>query len=237
MARRKAPRVLWLPQDTTNSVGGAGAVYQRQTLIISGPEGSFSVTELPLVIDRAEDALALTTSLADVGSSGYRLRRVVGKIWVAATPVVGDTPVAVAVTAGIIVRATGDNPASLAFLTGNADTLSPGQIVNTEDPWVWRRSWLLGNQLATGAPGTPIPFPPLGFAGQYGGVADGPHVDQKTARIVGSEQRLFLNVSATVIVPGDNPQAQGELNIFILTDLRVLGSLRTTTGNRRNASR
>jgi len=235
-SRRRSPRVLWLPQDQANGLGN-GTVYQRSELIVSGPTGSFTVLEIPLVIDQAEDALLPTTTLSDIGNSGYRLRRIVGKIWVAAVPVVGDTPVAVAITAGIIVRATGDNPNSLAFLTGNADTLSPSQVANTEDPWVWRRSWLIGNQLATGAPGFPVPFPPLGFGGQYGGNNDGPHVDQKTARLVGHEQRLFLNISSTVVIPGDDPQAQGELRTFILTDLRVLGSLRTTTGNRRNASR
>lgn len=236
MVRRRSPRVIWLPQDPTLSVGGT-SVYQQNQVITSGPPGSFGVIEFPLVIDQVKDPTLATTSLADIGSSGYRLRRVVGKIWARVNSIAESTPVSIVVTAGIIVRRTGETPNSLAFLTGNASTLSPGEIQNTEDPWVWRRSWYLGNPLAVDAPATGTAWPGQNFSGQYGSTFDGPHVDQKTARLVGPEERLFLNVSSTVIIPEANPQVGGELRTFILTDLRVLGSLRTSSGNRRNASR
>jgi len=65
-------------------------------------------------------------------------------------------------------------------------------------------------------------------------VADGPHIDQKTARTVSLEERLFLDVSVTNVDVG----AEGnDFSVNVVTDLRVLGSMRSGSGNRRNSSR
>lgn len=89
---------------------------------------------------------------------------------------------------------------------------------------------LFNNLSTTGSPTTVGPESNM----EMGSVADGPHVDQKTARIVSSEERLFLTVSATVLTGSG-----GELvtSAFVNTDLRVLASMRTSSGNRGNASR
>lgn len=236
MARR-SPRVVWLPQDNENSIPLDGTtVYQRAAIDVFGTPGSFAVGEIPLVIDRPQDPAALTTSLSDIGNSGYRLRRIVGKIFCSANQVDADTPVRTLLTCGIIVRRVNEGGASLAILTGNAATLSPGEIQNTEDPWIWRRTWLLGNPLATAAALTPIrSIATVNYASQGGSAVDGPHVDQKTARVIGPEERLFLTFSSTILEAGTDQELS--LGVEIVTDLRILGSLRTTSGNRRNASR
>lgn len=239
MARRRSPKVVWLPQDNLSSVGpvpDAGtAVYQTFAVDVIGGVGSFAVGEIPLVIDGPQDPLLITTSLSDIANSGYRLRRIVGKIWVRVAQAANDGPATVVVTAAIIVRRVNEAGASLAFLTGNASTLSPGEIQNTEDPWVWRRSWYLCNTLSQAAAAGALTGLPTDNVGLRAGSAlDGPHIDQKTARIIGPEERLFLTVSSTVINEGGDQVA---LSSVILTDLRVLGTLRTTSGNRRNASR
>lgn len=73
------------------------------------------------------------------------------------------------------------------------------------------------------------------FALGNGSLYTGPHVDQKTARVVGPEERLFLDVTATVLFDGAG--AATTTGFLIHSNLRVLGSMRTQLGNRRNASR
>lgn len=236
MRASRKPRVVWFPQTNANSVGISPrdiSVFQNFTVDVNGLAGDFAVGEIPLVIDGEGDPLAAANTLSDIENSGYRLRRVVGKIWVSIGTSDEDTPVEVVVTAGIIVRRTNEQTgASYALETANGELLSPGQIRNAGDPWVWRRSWRLGNNRATTA--SPD-FPFLAETNEFFSALDGPHVDQKTARIIGPEERLFLDVSSTIIVAGGNPALT--LSAFVLTDLRVLGSMRTSSGNRRNASR
>uniref|UniRef100_UPI00404854C7 hypothetical protein n=1 Tax=Rheinheimera sp. TaxID=1869214 RepID=UPI00404854C7 len=236
--RRSKPRVVWLPSTDINSVGqdpNADSVYQQFGVDVIGPTGSFAVGEIPIVIDQSTDAQDPTQSLSDLENSGYRLRRIVGKIWVSQEQVQEETaPSRFIVTAGLIIRREDSTTGlSMAFGTGQAELLAPSQIENSGDPWIWRRSWVLTNQFA-------LPVgQDVGIQNNYtfgsGGVSDGPHVDQKTARIVGPEERLYLDVSSTILLSGAGQQLIGSTTV--LTDLRVLASMRTGTGNRRNASR
>lgn len=238
MRRRRAPRVVWLPQTNANSLGlPLTSAFQEFAVDVGGAKGAFAVGEIPLTIDAQSDPLAPESSLSDVENSGYRLRRIVGKIWVRRFQAedAGQSPPICILTAGIIVRradeATG---VSYAVTTGNAALVSPGEIENAGDPWVWRRSWILNNQAGI----DPAAQEPQGPTNNYlfyaGGNADGAHVDQKTARVVSSEERLFLSVSATVLV---SALGQDLAEHRVVTDLRVLASMRTSMGNRRNASR
>lgn len=255
MRRKTRPRVVWLPQTNANSIGDFRAVYQLKLLSLSGDTEARTTAELPLVMD-AQQGLddPASASLSDIESSGYRLRRIVGKIWVqvgAGNPNDGGpgpiTPQSAIVTAGIMVRrANTINGLSLAQLTGEAQ-IDPSLIDNAGDPWVWRRSWWLGKKWARGTFIEPaanifVPTnaqPSTNYGADYpGGIAEGPHVDQKTARIVSSEERLFLSLSATVLAERSEGTVDAEpMTIAVVTDLRILGSLRTSSGNRRNASR
>lgn len=243
--RRKSPKVVWLPQTNANSVGSPTNVTSSLQTFVLGVAGSavspgvFSVGEIPLTIDaEGQDPIGVgDVSLSDMFNSGYRLRRIVGKIFATVDQTNSDGPSAVVFTAGIIVRRVDPSTGiSLALTAGIAENIAPSEIRNAADPWVWRRSWLLVNVLATN--------PALGFVAagnisnygnRSGSALDGPHVDQKTARIVGPEERLFLSVSATTLDLATDEQDL--LNIHIVTDLRCLASMRTSVGNRRNASR
>lgn len=236
MRRRTKPRVVWLPSTDVNNIGEAkNNVYQTFLIDVTGVAGDFAVAEIPLVIDQSSDAQDPNVTLSDIESSGYRLRRIVGKIWVEQVQIQElDAPERIIVTAGLIVRKEDSTTgSSLAFGTAQPQLIAPSEIENSGDPWIWRRSWMLSNQFASSAERS------VGMQNNYmfgsGGVADGPHVDQKTARLVGPEERLFLNVSATIVFS----TAVGQLlaTTRVITDLRVLGSLRPTSGNRRNASR
>lgn len=69
----------------------------------------------------------------------------------------------------------------------------------------------------------------------YGSVADGPHIDAKTNRIIGPEQRLFFVAAAQAFPIGSSDYHNpGVVRCYL--DYRLLGSLMRAT-NRRNASR
>lgn len=236
MAKRARPRVVWLPPTSANSLGNppiVGNGYQIFAVDVTGATGDFSVGEIPLTIDSQDDPNDPNTSLADIASSGYRLRRIVGKVWCLQGQKSGSSgPCRLIITAGLIIRRS--NPAlgtSYASLDTTGDNQGPGLIQNYSDPWIWRRSWILSdNQTDTI---TSLPLTAFDNMDQASAL-DSAHVDQKTARIVSSEERLFLNVSSTILVPGD----QGILaSTLILTDLRILGSMMSSSGNRKNASR
>lgn len=247
MARRK-PRVVWLPVDRLNRLGEPAAVATSTASSIgiiqinaTGPIGTPNTVIQPVVLDQTPE-LGLTAgvqSLADVTQSSYRLRRIVGKIWgciqqdpTLGTP--GDAPINVILTCGFIVLRVNEEDSQALQNAAQYDAQSYGNIT---DPWIWRRSWLLTNLIEQAQ--TPSGDPARQFQGiqssAFGGsVADGPHVDAKTARVIGPEERLHL-VSTAVALDGNDPQLGS--TVTILTDLRVLASMRSSSGNRRNASR
>lgn len=235
MRRKTRPKVVWLPTVNTNSVGvAARSTWSEANLILNGGTvGAVNTLEVPVVMDSnvLSEPLAPSTSLADIESSGYRLRRIVGKLY-CFMATAGNPTSTFGVTAGFMVRRTSQNGISLASQL-NQNQVDPADIDNSMDPWIWRRSWLLSaNTQAT----VFSDIPDRNFSAQYpGGIAEGPHIDQKTARIVGPEERLVLNVSATCIL--SSQVLPDPVQLLIIYDLRVLASLRSNTGNRRNASR
>jgi len=249
MARRtRRPTVVWLPVDLENRIGQAGAATDGfnnsgfQIGITTAPAGTQATAVWPVVKDnpQAGNIAASSSTLADLEGSSYRLRRVVGKIFVQPNQVPSselsqnDTTTWM-VTCGLIVLGvefdgTTLNPSALAY---DVQALN-----STRDPWIWRRSWVLTNTL--GAAGLDVAEPgsrPLLFPSsnaEYGSAPDGPHIDAKTARVIGNEERLFFVASAV----GLDGQAQGaEQVIAIFGEVRVLASMRKQSGNRRNASR
>lgn len=241
--RRNKPRVVWLPTTNSFSVDTDGnpprSMWQfasASNSAITDVTGGNVTFEIPVVQDGAlSGPLAETSTLSDIENSGYRLRRIVGKIYVfIGQTTIGTTqdPVLFGVTAGLIIRRT--DPGTGGSLAANvgSEEISPADIENSMDPWIWRRSWILGDN----APVAGVPqnnAQTQNFGAPYPGALEGPHVDQKTARIVGPEERLMLDISTTTLVAGS---ANGGPTL-VVTDLRVLASMRMSSGNRRNASR
>lgn len=246
--RRKKPRVVWLPQDLDNRLNVAPATATAPNdsatiikIFTGNPLGDIAATEeIPIVKDFAGGVQGIiadaATTLADLESSGYRLRRIVGKLGFSClqdTAIVAGGPSIFHVTAGFIIRDVDENGNSFVADAGGVNA-SPATLSNTRDPWIWRRSWDIANTTSQALATDPnvAAFAPSNYS--FAGTYDGPHVDAKTARIVGTEQRLFLSVT----VEGVNGAAQSPPGaILLLGDLRVLASMRSTSGNRRNASR
>lgn len=235
MRRRTKPRVVWLPATNNNSVSPDSRSGIGTFILSTGVDASNrNQAEVPILIDGNPSVLTAAT-LDDVENNGYRLRRIVGKIFCFQQQVAGNNPAAVIVTAGLIVRRVSPTTGfSLAFLDGTGKQIDTQDLDNWGDPWIWRRSWVLANALSTDGGDSTIadvgPFSNM----EYGSVADGPHVDAKTARIVGPEERLFLDVTVGVL---EGLTAGGVNDVKVVFDLRCLASMRTGAGNRRNASR
>jgi len=247
MRRRNRPKVVWLPACNTNSVDGAttarSAIQFQFFQADSSTQGGVGSIEIPIVQDSPLQSgpLSPTSSLADIENSGYRLRRIVGEIYIDCVQDAVGGPATHHVSAGFIVRrvdpATGISLAATS--TAAASSLDLDDIESNMDPWIWRRSWRMTHDVAAAAaPLSNVEFfqgPHDNYTRGNGSLYTGPHVDQKTARIVGPEERLFLDVSATTMLADG---LVGGLTTFLIAcDLRVLASMRTNIGNRRNASR
>jgi len=234
--RRRKPAVAWLPHVAHDATGTTSYWYDTQAVSLTASVITTSIYSLvpdyPAEAIRAAGALP---SLADFEAGGYRLRRLVGKIFVGMDneqPSQGNTsPVACLAGAGFIVLRVEEQTG--APLVTAASHYSPLDLDATRDPWIWRRTWLLQNDfsgLAT-APQAGWQFPRTNC--DYGSVQDGPHIDAKTARRIGAEERLFFVMSN---VPLGGTTTQNGLIRYAL-DYRVLASPIKIIGNRRNASR
>lgn len=222
---KRRPRVVWLPTETAFSVPQKNA----NTIIHDVGPGAFGLEALsliPIVFDQPFQGSA-GTSLADIESSGYRLRRIVGKIYASVEQLELQDCGAVLCTAGFIVLRVAE--------TGVATnpSISPQGVDNIDAPWIWRRTWIVANGSSTSAFTQFVDSSP--FSNFEGGPSalDGPHVDQKTARIVSREERLHLALSTVMLHNG----VVDPIHVQWLWDLRVLASMRSSSGNRRNAVR
>jgi len=260
---RRKPRVIWLPVhgrdfsngtegDVSNFANGIGGRLQVN------PDGELYQDFQPLTFDYSDSANfeegTEFRSLHELAEgNAYRLRRIVGKFHAGA--VCGEqtgggleVPL-LEVVAGFIVNRT-DDDGNIQYVFPTAKQRGPLAQNAAEDPWIWRRKWYL-------SPVPSVANVALGLAGlndnvrllqaqfgdspeypqttsHYGSVQDGPHIDQKTARVIGRQERLMFWVQAR-IANGGSAIADAEL-VWGL-DVRILASLRTQVGNRRNASR
>jgi len=244
--RKRKPAVVWLPQDINNRLGQApiaASTGEQSSLIIkiltAPPLGDPpSTEEIPIVKDFGglSNVVEATQTLSDLENSGYRLRRIVGKLFFAMTqsaaPALGDVTTVVVTAAFIIRRIDPSLGTSLADPIGGPPgiEINVASLENQDDPFIWRRSWMLSNKLDANNTDN---FG-LAFNGLYGSAVDGPHVDQKTARLVGPDERLFLTVTCSGV---DGNAQTTPLAVVMVGDLRVLASMRSSVGNRRNASR
>lgn len=247
MARRirRRPGVIWLPLSTENRLtvdapvtGDSNALGQYALVIPGPPSAGANVTDIfPVVGDQPQNVAAATSSLADTEGSAYRLRRIVGKIYVDYVNLpAGVAPglEVVIVTVGFIII---EVEPTLNFLplSATADDYSVDRLDNVRWPWIWRRSWAVGNNQGGATRAFNGSMPQNNYFSYAGGVMDGPHIDAKTARTVKDSQRLAMVITATGMAPPTG--GTGDTEIVVTTDLRVLGSLRKQSGNRHNASR
>lgn len=246
--------LLSLAPESSDYVNGFGG-----NLFVND-NGALATDFNPVTFDYSDAASSETgvdfRSLQDLtAGNNYRLRRLVGKIFISATVDTSNGRLPnVLVGAGFMVNRTDPSGnAVVGNLIGPAfeGPFGPLSQDSAEDPWIWRRTWLLSciSPGVAGQPGADIAaqqnaiqaylgaghgqFPQTNVG--YGSVADGPHIDQKTARVISTQERLFFWIQAVCLDP--QPDLGNDVLVNWRLDLRILASLRSGQGNRRNASR
>lgn len=265
MRRRRRSRPLWFPPLGAGFTAGSPEVEDftgGSTFQIQVPaDKTISSAFLPVTFDTGqENELAVSgaggsVTLADLMSSAWRLRRMVGNVFAtyqitgeAALDPAPSVPVACVFSVGAMVLAQDASGAP-----ANQDFPAGVRRDDYTDPWIWRRVWLLGcgqkilrqNTSPPNLYGIRPSFAALAdeeavFANfprsntDYGYVAGGPHIDQKTNRVIGPEERLFLLFSTKALPLGHTYTTDAFVTGYF--EFRLLGGL-AKASNRRNASR
>jgi len=247
--RRRKPRVVWFP-TFGNSLAAEGVSpsqgYHETDEISVEWNFTHTLDAFPLTWDEStseqndqQQGFGDARSLQDyVSGKEYRLRRVLGRLFLGCGPKPGASQAnprvaIVELAAGLIVGKTDDTGALIS-------SPNPLRQDHATYPWIWHRKWLLRNgstnQSGTQTTGAQYTFLP-GHNALYTSYDQGPYFDQKTARVIKQEERLFMMLATRMIVQAD-PAGTAECFISVDFDYRLLGSLRAGgVGNRRNASR
>jgi len=237
MRRKRGSRYTWFPIDPTyEGEDVRGRTYYDTNLVIGagGGQGALStVLAIPLVPDQTPNVDTSTefqTLRDQLEGQAYIAKRIVGKTWAGFHAAAGETAYPrVIVAAAVAVCPVDDNNPSVISLS--ADDINPLLSNNATSPWMFRRTWILGNPqvIASGtAPSvTYISDNVMRFpsnTSQYGSVMDGGHVDIKVARRISREQRLFWITAAAAL--DVNSESEEDTVLQIGYDLRVLGAMR-----------
>jgi len=231
--RRKGFKGTWFPSFGTELDADTQIVGLDGLITVSEDQGARTEVIALLPDQPVEDYDDFDKSLADSIGSEYALRRIVGKFCVGCSGTV-PTPNSTSgkVTLGFfIARVDPANPDLPLGAPGSVftaasdeigfDAFSPNALSTTRQPWIFRRSWLLGIPSSSIWPQTNT---------QYGSVMDGPHIDAKTRRRVKGDERLFAAISYAFFPPFIEPEGEGGLTFQWDMDLRFFGALRKARG-------
>lgn len=255
MARRRS-RGTWFPNIGSQIGALPDATAGRQFALLLPVNSTEIITGIfPLTMDVPQEGDNLTTAtdtLSDIIGGEYVLQRIVGKCYIERQFVTNaatgrDNNPAVLVAAGFFVARANDEsvgggedtPIGSATEAERRDNYSPLEVDTVREPWIWRRTWILGNagsgqqlNVETGGVSFAIPATIPSVAAYprstalYGSVADGAHIDSRVKRRVSQDNRLFFAVSAKSF-PITVETANAEiLSIVGYLDFRIFGSLR-----------
>lgn len=228
MRRKRRNRSTWFPvlgsESGSNEV--LSSVYTTQVEVALNYGVNHQIT--PLIPDYTWDPSFQTGAndgtLRDyVEGQTCVIERIVGKVYAAAEQIAGSgegfqTPRVVCACAAVAVLPVDDGGIPLTDADGAE--VNPLMAENLDKPWLWRRTWFLGNLL--GSDIQPVNYP-TSNAG-YGSVAEGTHIDTKgVKRAIQRGQRLFM-IFATQDVTAGEPNEQIDVQFGV--DVRVLGQLR-----------
>jgi len=259
MRRRRRFKGTWLPNIGTVQAVPTRAPTAGREMAIAIPAGSNQPVGgvLPLLMDEPQEPDTFTPDvpLSYFAANEYAIRRIVGKCFITSygdilttsTANLNSSPPLILVTSGLFIARAGDedisatNPdAPIGWSSEGLFSYNP-DIPNTiREPWIWRRQWLIGNcviaqqlwQNMTVSAGDLKPLmafdlPVNNYIGRA--VADGPHVDAKTRRRVGNDDRLWWAVFCQGyprIGSSDTNSYTVDANIHARLDYRVFGALR-----------
>lgn len=233
--RRRKQRGTWFPILGNNAgpEGEENAVAGIYSSIPVPHAGNISTVVSQLTLDTPKEAVASQadgTSLADVLGSAWSLRRIVGKCWCERTnEQVAAMPLIKVGVGFFVARASPEDQSTTPNLPvgyGNIadpydqtrnNNYSPLCTQTQREPWIWRRTWVLGGGVSFGIPN-------INWNGTS--ALDGPHIDAKTRRIIASDNRLWVAFSAVLIPPQRNESSPLSEYVDFHLDYRLFGFLR-----------
>jgi len=232
--RKRRTKYQWLDQFGTE--GPDGFPDDERVVREIGIAINANATTSTAVIDYlpdfpSEDSVAVIGTQQSMGlfdRNDYFIKRIVGKIFVSVSPQATTTAPAVLVGIGMFIARAEEGgqlvntPIGFATVPDNYNVL---RTRNTKEPWIWRRTWVLGNSLTTSADTRGLRTAPPNNAG-YGSVLDGPHVDAKTARRIRDGERFFIAMSGLSLP--NNTTHTTAITANAQLDLRLLGAPRKT---------
>lgn len=235
--RRK--RFNWFP--TLGSVTGAEQDHLSgrsfEIAVAANVAATPIITTLILAVtsDAPIDNTDVGNTNALIMGQEWFLERIVGKLFLGnALQDSGSPPTAVnsvLIGAGFFVARANDadsgggvnTPIGSATVAERNPNYSPLHLDAIREPWLWRRTWVLGGDLSLGAglSGNPL------TNSSYGSVLDGPHIDAKSVRRIGQDERLWFAVSTASLTTNET-QTSGVVQGYL--DYRILGALRRARG-------
>jgi len=239
MRRRKGFKGTWFPVYGTNAEPNDAPGMGLQDSIITQNDGSIA-TVLTRVIPDEPSEDPDTQTLDQLMGRDYAIRRIVGKLAVVWTGSSGNaTPSSVSyakVAAGFFIARADDQEQAIPLGwpalggIGSAtdedafNSFSPLSARTVREPWIWRRTWVLGKSVIPGEGQIGEPSAPSSNL-KYGSVLDGPHIDAKTRRRVKQDERLWFAISA-VNWPHNGSDSGYTLTYDWDLDVRIFGAMR-----------
>jgi len=252
--RRKRNNGTWFPNLGTRPADAYALSARFIEIAIDANPRHTSTGVIPLTFDypqEGEDLDSETDTLSEIVGSEYFINRIVGKLHAAYTynDVAANPPPALLVGAGLFVARAGSAESSgadvpIGLSADREKDYGPLSFNAIRQPWMWRRTWILGAGgpvwgvgATAGSSGTPFStvqgeaspswalFPST-TAG-YMGIQDGPHFDVKSHRVVGLDERLWLSISARALPLSISSLGSGtDPSVLVHFDYRILGKLR-----------
>lgn len=229
--RRRRNRSTWFPVLGAGIVQGQDITVDSRFFTVDRPDTP-NVIALPLIPDQ--------TSMPDTTSSDlFTLRdmvegqtciidRVVGKVvWsmeqfvpAGEPPADTTTNLAVCCTALCVLPVDENGSPSV-----SSEEFDPLLVNNSQQPWLWRRTWVLANNAAFGGSSIGDAFFSAPACNEFfASRDDGPHLDTKgTKRAIRREERLFIVHSARALDTLGDDGENGQL--IAIYDVRVIGHL------------
>lgn len=239
--RRKRAKYIWLPsQWSFEDTGVSTPTNAIDNNLPVGVSGDPNITFSPVVLDSTlEDTdvpnfasgQPTDVTITDiVQANEYFLKRIVGNLWIGVRQDDQSDMPAALVEAGLFVgRADDTNPETpMGAAASPFAGFDPAHPDTTREPWIWKKSWILSNQQTSSSSSYA-----WGGAVNYGiydpGLRGGGNtIDQKTARRVRKDERLWLAVSTRCWPPKSTPY-NAPLQVDYTREFRCLGQLRRAT--------
>lgn len=232
MRRRRRTKYNWLPVlgQAGDAANGTDDWSGRKfALTVPAATDVSTIIVIPVTFDESQEQ----TTAGGGGTMGvlplsifmggeYILKRIVGKIHLQNVPIASSQSPCIQVGCGFLIARedpSGNNPIEALTVAQAVENYGPLFPDTMRSPWIWRRTWLLGNPLSAQVDRN---FPVTNA--NYGSVMDGPHVDARTARRVLQDQRLWFVAQARDASALKSSSSTSTIEGVM--DVRLLGALR-----------